>query len=422
MTSVARASAATGALMRKSSRWKRALFCFSTSLSQKLARLHTPHVGQVACDVPSDTSTHGDGSGMSCAARAVELGGSCGAQADHTARTGSCGRTPAAGAQSGRTALQALCVDDGETHEAFVTADAAGSLRLLAASDVVSLPRQRVDTTGGPARRSAVAACDALACQLLPGERLCPILVHDVDFRLVAHPLLHHTATRLATPYSHWASLDGLANTPLRRAAILRFAHLATIMRADHGRFDKTLGRMVGTRGARSLWPLATCLYTPTPEPAHLPQQLHLLECADAALRAAPQARPRSDPYRAYLLEWADRVDTTPNALTPNALRGARHDYAIPKLVTTPCPDAATSAKTDPAQSREPRAPPTSLATSPASCTRRPSRFLAGWLRDVVTDLHAWLRRPTRPRRRAKPRVIGQDGFLPKARCIVRDL
>ena len=55
------------------------------------------------------TLTHGDGSVMSCAARAVELGGSCGALHGQPARTGSCGRTPAAGAQWGRTALQALC-------------------------------------------------------------------------------------------------------------------------------------------------------------------------------------------------------------------------------------------------------------------------------------------------------------------------
>ena len=133
---------------------------------------------------------------------------------------------------------------------AFITADAAGSLRLLVASDLVSLPRLPVDATGGPARRSAVAACDALASQLLPGERSCSILVHDGGFRLVALPMLHHTATRRATPYSHWASLDDLAHTPLWRAAIFSFAHLATFMRADHGRFDKTLGRMVSTRGA----------------------------------------------------------------------------------------------------------------------------------------------------------------------------
>ena len=197
-----------------------------------------------------------------------------------------------------RAAAHFDIVDDGATYVAFVTADAAGTLRLLVASDLVSLPRLPVDAAGGKARRSAVAACDALAGQLLPGERSCPILVHDGDFRLVALPMLHHTATRRATPYSHWASLDDLAHTPLWRAAIFTFAHLATFMRADHGRFDKTLGRMVGTRGARSLRPLATRPYTPTPEPAHWPQQLHVLECVDTALRAALQARPRSDPFR----------------------------------------------------------------------------------------------------------------------------
>jgi hypothetical protein len=54
------------------------------------------------------TLTHGDGSVMSCAARAVELGGSCGASHGQPARTGSCGRTPAAGAQWGRTASLSL--------------------------------------------------------------------------------------------------------------------------------------------------------------------------------------------------------------------------------------------------------------------------------------------------------------------------
>ena len=145
-------------------------------------------------------------------------------------------------------------------------------------------------------------------------------------------------------------------------------------MRADHGQFDKALGRMVGTRGARALRPLTSHPYTPPPEPAHWPQQLHVLECVDAALRVALQARPRSGPYRAYLLEWVDQVDTTPNALTPHAVRGARPDYANPKLVTTPFPDAAPSAKTTPFSSRVPSAPPTSRASSRTSCTCGPSR------------------------------------------------
>ena len=321
-----------------------------------------------------------------------------------------------------RAAAHFDIVDDGATYVAFVTADAAGTLRLLVASDLVSLPRLPVDAAGGKARRSAVAACDALAGQLLPGERSCPILVHDGDFRLVALPMLHHTATRRATPYSHWASLDDLAHTPLWRAAIFTFAHLATFMRADHGRFDKTLGRMVGTRGARSLRPLATRPYTPTPEPAHWPQQLHVLECVDTALRAALQARPRSDPFRDYLLEWVDQVDTSPNALTPHVLRGARHDYANPKLVTTPFPDAAPSAKTDPIQF--PRAQSTTHKPRKLTDILYPwaIKKLARWLREIVADLQAWLRKPTRPRRRAKPRVIGQDGFLPEARNIVWDL
>ena len=267
-----------------------------------------------------------------------------------------------------------------------------------------------------------MAACDALASQLLPGKRSCSILVHDGDFRLVALPMLHYTATRRTTTYSQWASLDDLAHTPLWRAAIFAFAHIATFMRADHGRFDKALGRMIGTRGARALRPLATRPYTPPPEPAHWPQQLHVLECADAALRAALQARPRSDPYNAYLLEWVDQVDTTPNALTPHALRGARPDYANPKLVTTPFPDATPSAKTDPIQF--PRAQRTAYKPRKLTDILYPLAIkkLAKALRDVVTDLRAWLRRPTRPRRQAKPRVIGQGGFLPEARCIDWDL
>ena len=118
-----------------------------------------------------------------------------------------------------------------------------------------------------------------------------------------------------------------------------------------------------------------------------------------AVLRAALQARPRSDPYRAYLLEWVDQIDTTPNALTPHALRGVRPDYANPKLVTTPVPDAAPSAKTDPIQF--PRAQRTAYKP------RKLTDILYPWaikkldkaLRGVVADPRAWLQRPTRPRR-----------------------
>ena len=321
-----------------------------------------------------------------------------------------------------RAAAHFDVVDDGATYVAIITADATGTLRLLVASDLVSLPRLPVDATGGPARRSAVAVCDALAGQLLPGERSCSILVHDGVFRLVALPVLHYTASRRTTTYSQWASLDDLAQTPLWSAAMFSFAHIATFMRADHGRFDKALGRMVGTRGARALRPLAARPYTPTPEPAHWPQQLHVLECVDTALRAALHARPRSDPFRDYLLEWVDQVDTSPNAITPHVLRGARHDYANPKLVTTPFPDAAPSAKTEPIQF-----PPAQRTTyKPRKLTDIlypwAIKKLAGWLRDVVTDLQAWLRKPKRPRRKAKPRVIGQNGFKPDARGIVWDL
>ena len=179
---------------------------------------------------------------------------------------------------------------------------------------------------------------------------------------------------------------------------------------------------MVGTRGARALRPLATRPYTPLPEPAHWPQQLHVLECADAALRAALQTRPRGDPYRAYLLEWVDQVDTKPNALTSRALRGARPNYANPKLVTTPFPDAAPSAKTGPNQF--PRAQRTAYKPRKLTGILYPwaIKKLAKALRDVVTDMRARLWRPTRPRRQAKPCVIDQDGFLPEARRIVWDL
>ena len=67
--------------------------------------------------------------------------------------------------------------------------------------------------------------------------------------------MLHYTATRRTATYSQWASLDDLAHTPLWRAATFSFAHIATFMRADHGRFDKALGRMIGTRGARVHYP-----------------------------------------------------------------------------------------------------------------------------------------------------------------------
>ena len=189
-------------------------------------------------------------------------------------------------------------------------------------------------------------------------------------------------------------------------------------MRADHRRFDKVLGRMAGTRGARSLRSLATRPYTPPPGPAHWQQPLHVLEFVDAALRAALQARPRSDPHRAYLLEWVDQVDTTPNVLTPHALRGARPDYANPKLVNTPFPDAAPSAKTDPIQF--PRTQRTAYTPRKLTGILFPwaIKKLAKALRGVVANLRAWLTRPKRPRRQAKPLVIGQDGSLPEARGI----
>ena len=321
-----------------------------------------------------------------------------------------------------RAAAHFDIVDEGNTYVALITADATGTLRILVASDLVSLPRLPVDATGGLARRSAVAACDALASQLLPGERSCTILVHDGNVRLVVLLMLHYSASRRTTPFSQWASLDDLAHTPLWRVAIFAFAYIVTFMRADHGRFDKALGRMVGTRGVRALRPLATRPYTPPPEPAHWPQQLHVLECVDAALRAALQARPRSDSHHVYLLEWVYQVDTTSNALTPHALRGARQDYTNPKLVNTPFPDAAPSAKTDPIQF--PRAQRTTYKSRKLTDILYPwaIKKLAKRLRDVVADLRAWLKRPKRPRRQAKPLVIGQDGFLPEARHIVWDL
>ena len=114
-----------------------------------------------------------------------------------------------------RAAAHFDVVDDGATYVALITADATDTLRILFASDLVSLPRLPVDATGGPARRSAVAACGALASQRLPGERLCSIFVHNGDFRLVALPMLHYSTSRRTTPFSHWASLDDLAHTPL---------------------------------------------------------------------------------------------------------------------------------------------------------------------------------------------------------------
>ena len=98
-----------------------------------------------------------------------------------------------------------------------------------------------------------MVASGALASQLLPGERSCSILVHDGDFRVVIIPMFHYSVSRATTSFSQWASLADLAHTPLWRAAIFAFAHIATFMRADHRRFDKALGRMVGTRGARAL-------------------------------------------------------------------------------------------------------------------------------------------------------------------------
>ena len=65
-----------------------------------------------------------------------------------------------------RAAAHFDIVDDGAAYVALITADATVTLRILVASDLVSLPRLPVDATGGPARRSAVAACDALASQL----------------------------------------------------------------------------------------------------------------------------------------------------------------------------------------------------------------------------------------------------------------
>ena len=321
-----------------------------------------------------------------------------------------------------RAAAHFDAVDDGNTHVAFITADGTGALRVLVASDLVSLPRLCLDATGGAGRRSAVAASDALAGYLLPGERLCSFLVHDGDFRLTAVPLLHYTPTQPSTPFSRWATPADLAHTPLWRSAVFSCAHIATFMRADHGRLDKTLGRMVGTRGARALRPIATRPYAPSPEPALWPQQLHVLECVDTALRAALLATPRSDPHRDYLLEWVDQVDTSPNALVPLSLRGARHDFGNAKLVTTPFPDAAPSAKTEPVQF--PRAQHTDYRPRQLTDILYPWAItrLAESLRDVVTDLSAWLKHPKRPHRVAKPRVIGQDGFVPDARGLLWDL
>ena len=198
-----------------------------------------------------------------------------------------------------RAAAHFDVIDDGATYVKLITADAISSLRLLVASDLVSLPRLLVDATGGPARRSVVAACGALANQLLPGERSCSILVHESDFRLVSLPMLHYTATRRTIAYSQWASLNDLAHTPLWRAAVFSFAHLATFMRAEHGRFDKALGRMVGTRRRSS--PPASCN-----TPVHAAARARTLAAAVARARVGRPGRHHAE--RAYAVRTTRRT------------------------------------------------------------------------------------------------------------------
>ena len=74
--------------------------------------------------------------------------------------------------------------------------------------------------------------------------------------------------------------------------------------------------------GAMSARPVARRTLPPALRPAAWPMQLQILEAIDTHFRRGLLSVPKAHRHRARLAAWADCVNTSPNALMPEGLRG----------------------------------------------------------------------------------------------------
>merc|ERR1712185_16235 len=207
----------------------------------------------------------------------------------------------------------------------------------LVGADGVSLPMLAIDNPAiARPRKALTERAERLCANLGITPTPVPFLVHDGDdARVMACPVAR---TPHDTAYARWSRLPDLAGTALYEPVAHALSHVATFMSQGSATIRDT-----AQRGARRMRPLAQLSTIPSPlrtapTPDYWHARLAYAESADTALRHRLLAERAPPALRAYLAEWADRIDTSPNAAIPTSLRcpPAHNAACDPALLDTP--------------------------------------------------------------------------------------
>ena len=304
------------------------------------------------------------------------------------------------------------------------TTDDNGNLMALVSADNLQLPRALVGGSAG-SRDSLVAA----ASKLMSDAEV------DIDFDPHAFLTLQRGALLAATVplprdvalapavggFARWATLASLSESALYLPVAAAFVRVA-----GHSQRGMPVPHTSMADGAMSARRVAHRTIPPALTPAAWPMQLHYLEAVDTHFRRGLLSTPKTHRHRARLVAWADCVDTSPNALMPEGLRGLdQSGFDAAAIVHLPFTAEAVIPQRPP-PSYPARQSTTHKPRCPSSIVDMPSIIAVAtkiqWIVRALDYAKRGLPIPESIRVHLTTLVIAQSHFHPDARALIWDM